>query len=621
MLRSPSTGERDMADFHLWATYLIILLTVIAFASERFSLEMVALAGLAALLGLFSIFPYSGPEGGVVTPASLLAGFANPALATVLALLIVGQGLFATDAMDRPARMIARYAGGSSGRTIAITLMAAATLSAVLNNTPVVVIFIPVLTVLAAQRNFAPSKALMPLSFLSILGGMTTLIGSSTNLLVAGVAKKDGIDISFFDITVPGLILAAVGAVYVLLIMPHILRDSGRGKTFSQIQSGTQFIGEIRIGPRHPFLGVESRSGLFPGLGELTPRLIVRRGVQFYPPFENVVLSEGDRLVVTATRRAFMKALSQGSFGLTSGAEADRFTETGDPRHPLGPDYHVAEAVIAPGSRHAGRTIRNAGIESAHGVHMLGVQRKSRMGRTPISEIRLEPGDTILVGGTDKAFEGLRASHDLLVLEWSAEAVPQRRKAWIASLIFAAIVFTAALDLVPIVASAIIGAFAMVATGCLTLPQAGRAFDRQIFLLVGASIAAATALEQTGGAVLIAQGAAELLQDYGATVLLSGFFLVVAVLTNLLSNNATAVLFTPIAISVAGVVDVPAEAFVAATIFAANTCFATPIGYQTNLMVMGPGHYSFSDFIRAGLPLVLIMWLTFSFVGPWYYGL
>src|SRR5690606_20129006 len=155
-----------------------------------------------------------------------------------------------------------------------------------------------------------------------------------------------------------------------------------------------------------------------------------------------------------------------------------------------------------------------------HGVHMLGVQRKSRMGRTPLSEIRLEPGDTILVGGTDKAFEDLRESHDLLVLEWSAEAVPQRRKAWIATLIFMMIVVTAALDLVPIVGSSVLGAFAMVAAGCLTLPQAGRAFDRQIFLLVGSSIAAATALEETGGAMLVAQSVVDLLNGYGAAALL-----------------------------------------------------------------------------------------------------
>ncbi|MCR4268112.1 SLC13 family permease [Nitratireductor sp. ZSWI3] len=600
-----------MADLHLWATYAIIIATVAAYVSERFTLELVALGSFVAFLALFALFPYHTEAGGL-RPEELLSGFANPALATVLALLIVGQGLFATDALDRPARILARSAGGSSTRTIVITLLTAASLSAVLNNTPVVVIFIPVLIVFAAQRNFAVSKALMPLSFMTILGGMTTLIGSSTNLLVAGVAAKDGIRIGFFDITVPGLVLAFAGALYVLLVMPRILRDPGSEKTFRQVQSGTQFIGEIRIGPSHPFIGKASRAGLFQGLGDLTPRLIIRRGMNFHPPFENVVLSEGDRLMVTATRRAYTQALAQGAVGHLSSADDTAAT--------VGPDYHIAEAVIPPGSRHAGRTIRNAGIETEHGVHMLGVQRKSRMGRTPVAEIRLEPGDTILIGGTDRAFEDLRESHDLLVLEWSAEPVPQRRKAWIAFVIFAGIVVSAALDLVPIVAASIAGAFAMIATGCLTLAQAGRAFDRQIFLLVGSAIAAATALEHTGGARLIADSAVGLLSGQHPAVILSGYFAVVAVLTNLLSNNATAVLFTPIGIGIASAIGVPAEAFVAATIFAANCSFATPIGYQTNLMVMGPGHYSFRDFLKAGTPLVAIIWLTFSFVGPWYYG-
>ncbi|MAS15535.1 MAG: SLC13 family permease [Nitratireductor sp.] len=599
-----------MADFHLWATYAIILVTVAAYVSERFTLESVALGSLVAFLALFAFFPYEGASG-ALPPDELLSGFANPALATVLALLIVGQGLFATDALDKPARILAKSAGSSSTRTIIITLITAAMLSAILNNTPVVVIFIPVLIVFAAQRNFPVSKALMPLSFMTILGGMTTLIGSSTNLLVAGVAGKAGISIGFFDITMPGMLLAAAGALYVFFVMPRILRDSSSEKTFRQMQSGTQFIGEIRVVPGHPFIGKESKAGLFQGLGDLTPRLIVRRGMSFHPPFENVVLSEGDRLMVTATRRAFTQALSHGAAGHI--AEADTAT--------VGPDYHIAEAVIPPGSRHAGRTIRNAGIETEHSVHMLGVQRKSRMGRTPVSDIRLEPGDTILVGGTDRALEDLRESHDLLVLEWSAEPVPQRRKAWIAFVIFAGIVVTAALDIAPIVATAVAGAFAMIATGCLTLAQAGRAFDRQIFLLVGSAIAAATALERTGGAQLIADAAVSALEGQAPAVILSGYFAVVAILTNFLSNNATAVLFTPIALGISSAIGAPPEAFIAATIFAANCSFATPIGYQTNLMVMGPGHYSFRDFIKAGTPLVAIIWLTFSFVGPWYYGL
>lgn len=605
-----------MADFHTFATFAIIGLTVIAYVSDRFALESVAIGSLAAFLALFAVAPYENAAGQAIGPEQLVAGFSNPALITVIALLIVGQGLFATDAMDQPARMVAKAGGASPFRAMLITLLAAAALSAFLNNTPVVVIFIPVITVLAAQHAFPAARALMPLSFLSILGGMTTIIGSSTNLLVAGVAQRNGHVVGFFDITGPGLMLAAAGALYIFFVMPRILgRGSGAGEERRRA-AGSQFIGEITVRAGHPFLGMESRAGLFPRLKDLMPRLIIRRGLEFAPPFEDMVISEGDRVVVAGTRRSFMNALARGSATPSTGEDADDVQ-----RVKPGPAYHIAEAVITPGSRHAGRTVRNAGIQSTHGVDVLGIQRKSRMGRAPLADIRLEPGDTVLVGADEEHLRSMRDSHDLLLLEWSAQAVPQRQKAWIAFVIFALIVLSAATSLVPIVASSVIGAAALIATGCLTLQQAARAFDRQIFLLVGSSIAAATALEQTGGARLIAETAVTAMAGQGPVVLLSGLFLVIAILTNFLSNNATAVLFTPIALDMAERTGLPVAAFIAAVIFASNASFATPVGYQTNLLIMGPGGYRFSDFVKAGLPLVLLMWLTFTAIAPWYYGL
>lgn len=604
-----------MDQFHIWATYLIIAVTVVAYASERWALELVALCSLAALLALFSLVPFEATSG-PISPGDLLSGFASPALATVLALLIVGQGLFATDAMDGVSRAISKLGGSSGYLSIAITLGLAGVLSAVLNNTPVVVIFIPIISLLAAQRNLTAAAGLLPLSYLSILGGMTTLIGSSTNLLAAGVAGDEGVKIGFFDITVPGIILAVVGALYVFFVLPLMFRTRSADSSTTGRRTGAQFIGEVQLTPNHPFTGIESRAGLFPELRDLMPRLVMRRNTSIYPPFEDVVLSDGDKLVVTATRQAFTRALAGGS------------THVGKPESPEGINnrgpaagYQVAEVVVAPGSRHSGRTIRNAGIETSYGVDMIAVQRKSRMNRIPFPEIRLEPGDTLLVGGNERALQNLKDSHDLLLLEWSAETVPQRQKAGIAVAIFAAIVLCAASGVVPIASAAIIGAFAIIASGCLTLQQAARAFDRQVFVLVGASIAAAVALEKTGGAMLAAEATVRALGDFGPVVLLSGFFAVIAVLTNFLSNNAAAVLFTPIGIGIAKAVNVPPEAFVAAVIFAANASFATPMGYQTNLLVMGPGNYRFSDYVKAGAPLVVIIWLTFSIVGPWYYGL
>ena len=611
-----------MQDFHLLATFVIIGATIVAYASERLSMEAVSLASLSALLLLFGFFPYADAGGVELTPGRLLAGFSDPALATVIALLIVGQGLFATDAIDGPARSIGRLGGASGQRAIFLVVITAGLLSAFLNNTPVVVIFIPILTVIAAQRSYPGSRVFMPLSFMCILGGMTTLLGSSTNLIAAGVAKDNGVIISFFDLTGMGSMLAVVGGLYVLFLMPSMMRErSSKIRTHST--QGAQFIGEIPVTAGHPFIGIESKAGMFPGIVDLTPRLMHRRHVPILPPFEGITLSEGDTLVVTGTRRAFSRALALGS----AVAEPDDGQDRAEPRDDStegqrpGPDYHLVEAVVAPGSRFAGRTIQLSGIRARHGVSVFGVQRKSRMARMPLSEIRLEPGDTLLLGGNYEQIMQLRGDHDLLLLEHSAEPVPQSRKAVFAFSIFIGIIVLSAFDILPIVVSAITGAVLMLAFGCLTIYQAARAFDRQVFLLVGSSIGLATALQATGGASLIADSTVTALMGAPVPVVLSIMFIVMAVVTNILSNNATAVLFMPIALGVADRLGASQDAFVAAVIFAANASFATPIGYQTNLLVMGPGHYGFRDYLRAGAPLVLIIWLTFSLIAPWYYGL
>jgi len=520
--------------------------------------------------------------------------------------------------MARPTAWLTRIGGNAGAGAVAVVLISAATLSAFLNNTPVVVIFIPILTMLATQRGISPAHVFMPLSFLSILGGMTTLIGSSTNLLVAGVAARSGITLDFFDITVPGLVIAVVGAIYVIRVMPRALtpRAGQEGRVVDP--GGKQFLGEIDITQGHSFLGLRARSGLFPGLGDLMPRMIIRNEATILPPFDDIQLSVGDRLIVTATRRAFSRALSRGNLKVKTLDPSGG--EQGDRANKIGPDIVMAEAVVAPGSRYAGRTMQYSGLRTQFGITLFGLQRKSRMARAALSEIRLEPGDTLLLCGREQNISALRGNHDLLLLEYSAQPVPQSAKALLATAIFLTIVALSAAGLLPIEVLAVSGAIAMVMTGCLTIGEAARSIDRSIFMLVGASIAAATALERTGGANLIADGVVQALHGAAPVILLSGLFLVVAIFTNLLSNNATAVLFTPIALDIAANLGSAPEPWLACVIFAANASFASPIGYQTNLLVMGPGRYRFMDFVKAGVPLVIIVWLTFSLIAPIYYA-
>jgi di/tricarboxylate transporter len=349
----------------------------------------------------------------------------------------------------------------------------------------------------------------------------------------------------------------------------------------------------------------------------MTVMMVVRREIPIRPPFEDIILSSGDIIIVAATREALTKALSAGSANVPSHPKE----ETPSAEKEIEVDFNLAEVIVSPGSRFVGRTVQGANIRFTEGVVVMGVQRNSRMQHREFRDIRLEPGDTLLIGGTVDAINRLRSSRDLLLLEWSAAAVPMRRFAPRAIAIFALVVFAASTGILPIMVASLAGVFAMFAASCLNIRQAARTFDGRIFMLVAAALAGAVALEKTGGASYLANGVVTLFEGQSPAVILSAFFLATAVLTNFLSNNATAVLFTPIAIKVALAIGAPPEAFIAGVIFAANCSFATPVGYQTNLLVMGPGHYRFSDFIKAGSPLVILMWLAYSFVGPWYYGL
>jgi di/tricarboxylate transporter len=598
----------------MWTSMLIIGVSVVCFALEKWSIEVISLATLVAFVLLFALVPSETIQ---IKPFELVQGFANPALITVICLLMIGQALFNTDALDGPTKFLISISGTGITRTLIVLLGSAAIISAFLNNTPVVVMFIPVLTAIAAKRNFDAAKGLMPLSYICILGGMTTLIGSSTNLLVADVAAREGYEISFFDFTVPGVILALVGAFYIIFIMPMILKQRPGMVEELKLNSGRQFVSQIEITANHPLLGIESRLGLFPQLTDMTVMMVVRREIPIRPPFEDIILSSGDIIIVAATREALTKALSAGSANVPSHPKE----ETPSAEKEIEVDFNLAEVIVSPGSRFVGRTVQGANIRFTEGVVVMGVQRNSRMQHREFRDIRLEPGDTLLIGGTVDAINRLRSSRDLLLLEWSAAAVPMRRFAPRAIAIFALVVFAASTGILPIMVASLAGVFAMFAASCLNIRQAARTFDGRIFMLVAAALAGAVALEKTGGASYLANGVVTLFEGQSPAVILSAFFLATAVLTNFLSNNATAVLFTPIAIKVALAIGAPPEAFIAGVIFAANCSFAIPVGYQTNLLVMGPGHYRFSDFIKAGSPLVILMWLAYSFVGPWYYGL
>lgn len=608
------------APWQTWATFAIIVVTIVLYAVDRFPIELVGAGSLAAFLILFDFAPlYNDAGERLLGPQQLFAGFANPGLIAIMCLLIIGQGIFQSGAMEAPTRLlVAAFEKRASLITVGVYLLAFA-ISGFLNDTPVVVMFIPLVAAIAAQGKIPPSRLMMPLSFIALLGGMTTVIGSSTNILAAdSFFRLTGERLGFFELTPLALVLGGVGLFYLATAGRLLLPKRDDPEALRGERESKQFLAQIDITPGHPLVSKGAISGLFPDLPDITVRMVQRRGQAILPPYDDFSFRPHDVLIISATHAALAKLLRSNPDmlqGLMS--ETTLELESGGQRST---QLSMVEAVVAPGSRMIGRSIAQIGLHYQRNCVVLGIERRSRMIRAQMNTIRLEPGDVLLIVGSADDVQSLRADRDLLILEWSMTGLPAARHARAAALIFLAVVLAAATEIVPIAVAAFIGAMTMVATGCLNLRQAARAIDRRIYLLIGSSIAMGAALTDTGGANLIGASVAMIAESFGPAALISAIFILSAATTNVLSNNATVVLFTPIAISAASVAGFDPKVAVLTVIYGANCPFATPIGYQTNLLVMSPGHYKFSDFIRVGGPLILLLWLVYSVVAPMYFA-
>ena len=599
--------------WQMWAVFGIVALGVWFYVRESFTIETISVGIILILMIFFHVF---GGEG-QINNGQLLSGFAAPALVTIMALLVVGQGMFQTGALEGPIVRINNSLDKSPRLTLLLVFIVAFAVSMFMNNTPVVVMFIPIMAAMATRLRTNASRFMMPLSFVSILAGMTTLIGSSTNLLVNDVLMRTTPEneLYFFSQFVPGMTLAVIGAVYIIFMAPILLPER-QGMETGLNATGHQYIAQIRVTPNHPLVGAKPMAGLFPTLRDVTVRMVQRGERSMLPPFEEILQTD-DILIVAATRKSLSKLLSSQPEYLRGMLTIGGFEADSDSAEPL----VISEAVIAPGSRMIGRSIEQVGFRRQTGTLVLGVQRRSRMIRKRMMEIRLEAGDVLLLFGYDSDMLGLRNNRDVLLLDWSMVELPDIRKSFLARLIFIGTIAFAATSVLPIEIAALGGALAMVATGCLNIRQAVRALDMRIFLLIGAAFAMGLSLEQTGGAAYIGELIVAAFMPYGDQILIAAVFIVIAFFTNIISNSAAALLFSPIALEISTLSEIDPIVMVLTVIFAANCCFATPIAYQTNLLVLGPGHYKFNDFVRFGGPLILLLWISYTLLAPVFFQL
>ena len=619
-------------SFHMTIVFLLTIFSIVSFVREKISIEAICVIIITTLLLLGQFFPLLDAQGkNQLSVTALLSGFSNPALVTVLALLVMGKGVIQTDALRGISSFLMRRKTKHIWVLFVPILIFVMVFSAFMNNTPLVVLAIPIVQALVHKANLSEGKFLMPLSFVAILGGMTTLVGSSTNLLVSSTLEDLGYEpFTFFQFFVPGVIMAAIGLVYVLLVVPHLLRD--RKKMLDDLIEDREFIAEIEVKAESPLVGELCVEGVFPSFPEMNIKMIQRGWNIVLPPFEGYSLETGDIVLVSATRDALTGLLSRFPGYLLSDDQGDVLSKkdniaegeegrSADIETRVENAHILAEIMIPPGSRYIDMTVEQAGFRYVFRTIVLGIQRRAKVVRRRLSRVRLQQGDVLLIAGSRKDIYSMREHSDVVVLSGSKEEIPLTTKAPIAMGVFLGVIGLAASGVLSIPVASIVGAVLMIATNCLNIRQATRALDRKIFFLVGSMLALGIGLDASGGALVIAGKILSLPFADDPLVMVGLLFGVVAIATNILSNNACAILFTPIAVNLAANLGVDPMVFATTVVFAANCSFASPIGYQTNLLVMGPGHYQFSDFMRAGIPLIGILWIVYIFIAKYYYGI
>lgn len=604
-------------DFHAYTVMGLVLLAFILFASERIPLASSSLLILVALALLFELFPFSNRHG-TIRASDLFLGFGHQALIAVCALMIAGQALVRTGALEPIGRELARAWTHRPLLTFFATLVVAAMLSAFINNTPVVILLLPILISVSLKTPTPASDLLMPMGLATSVGGMATSIGTSTNLLVVAVAADLGLrQLGMFDFVFPAIIAGTAAIFYLWLVAPRLLpqREPRLPTTSPRLFTAQLRIHDDSIVNQMQLSDVIERAG-----GNLEVIHILRGSENNrLLALPDMVLRSGDRIMVKSTPDRLKELETVLGASLFSGGERV------DDEHPLrDTTQQIAEVVVVPGSTLDGRTLANIRFRERYQLMVLAMFRSnkwvSHSGTEHTEDTRLYSGDVLLVQGSVANIKRLKKSRNLLVLDAKA-ALPISRRAPLAMLIMLGIILTAAFGLLPIAVSALTGVMLMLFTGCIKWFDATRALSAPVILIIVTSLAMGTAMVETGGAEMIAGAYVAMTEGASPTLMLSGLLALMALLTNVVSNNAAAVIGTPIAIGVAHQLGQPAEPFVLAVLFGANMSFATPMAYQTNLLVMNAGNYSFSDFVRAGLPLILLMWAILSFVLPWLYGM
>ncbi len=584
----------------LMIVFGILVVALVLFVTELIPIDVTALLIMVALVTT-----------GVLSPEEGVRGFSNPAPVTVAAVLVLSAGLMKTGAIAKFGAKIAGLGGSSEVGQLAAILVSVGVLSAFINNTAAVAMFIPVVLGLARDKKISPSKLLIPLSFAGILGGLCTYIGTSTNIIVGSILEEHGHSpFRMFEFTPLGGPFLVLGVAYLLILGRRFLPARRSQDDLTKDYRVREYLTELVILPRSRLIGQNLKETNLSAGGDIQVLEILREGEMIDPLLSEVGLLEGDYMTVKGNIDDIVRVQDQLGVAIR-------------PRHKFSdedlqsPDVMLAECVISANSGLISLNLEQIDFRKRFQATVLAIRRHGGEIRNKLAGVKLQYGDTLLIQGRRDRLHSLSDSQDfMLIMEDTRVPRYRKRKMAIAGLIFAAVVTLAATGVFPIMVAATLGALAMVLTRCLTIQEGYEALDLRIIFLIAGTLSLGLALQKTGGAELIASQIIRVAGPFGPHAVLAVLYLVTLILTELMSNNATAALLTPIAIEIASGLGVDVRPFAFCIAFAASASFLSPIGYQTNTLVYGPGGYRFSDYLRVGLPISVSTWVLSTLFIP-----
>lgn len=594
----------------IFLTLGVVVIALILFITEVFPADTTAIIVAITLMLL-----------GLVTPDEGIAGFGNSATITVMAMFILSAGITRSGALQMVRDWLVKWGGKNASQQILVMGLIVGPITAFINNTAVVAMFLPMVEEWSKKRNISPSKLLMPLSFVTVLGGMITVVGTSTNILASGMSKKLGYgEFSLFQFSALGILTFILGLAYLVIVAPRLLpnRKPPASSLINEDYELEDYVSEVIITPRSSLVGKTLRESKIQRKFDLDVLEIIHNDTHFPQPLADKILSVGDILLVRGKRQDLLNIKDEQGIEILPDVKfGNKALET----EMSSGEEKAAEILIMSNSRLIGSTLKELRFRQRYNATVLAIRRGEELVRERLGKVPLKFGDVLLIQGPKQSFIGLQTTREMLVLEERDIETLRQDKAWICLVIIIGVILLAAFDVLDILVSSLAGVVAMILTRCLKPGEIYGSVRWDVIFLLAGLIPLGTAMDKSGATQWLANNLIQLGGNLSGYWVLTFFVLITSLLTEILSNNATVVLMIPIAVKVAETLNYNPYAFMFAVTFAASNSFMTPIGYQTNTMVYTPGGYRFLDFTRVGAPLNLLMYIFVPLLIQWLYGI